>query len=193
MPQVEVHRPLLWKTLAVTAAVLAGFLSGLRVDIVAVIGASALLVLAPVNLRKIHATVDWRLLWLFAGLFITVGAAERAGFDRRVFDWLRPLGVATVAGLSATTGLLSNVISNVPAVMLLAKIVPRLPDPDNAWIVLAMSSTLAGNLTILGSIANLIVVEGARRCSVEISFGGYARIGAPLSLATISVGVWWLS
>lgn len=193
LPPVEVHRPLLWKTLAVTAAVLTGFLSGLRVDIVAVIGASALLVLTPVNLRKIHATVDWRLLWLFAGLFITVGAAERAGFDRRVFDWLRPLGVATVAGLSATTGLLSNVISNVPAVMLLAKIVPRLPDPDNAWIVLAMSSTLAGNLTILGSIANLIVVEGARRRSVEISFGGYARIGAPLSLATIGVGVWWLS
>jgi len=106
---------------------------------------------------------------------------------------LRPLGVATVVGLSATAAILSNAISNVPAVMLFTKIVPRLPDPNRAWLALAMSSTLAGNLTILGSIANLIVVEGARRRGTVISFWDYAKVGAPLSLITIIVGVWWLS
>jgi Na+/H+ antiporter NhaD/arsenite permease-like protein len=110
-----------------------------------------------------------------------------------MFDLLKPPRVATVGGLSATAAILSNVISNVPAVMLLTKIIPRLPDPGRAWLALAMSSTLAGNLTILGSIANLIVVEGARRRGHLVTFWEYARIGIPLSLITIVIGVLWLS
>jgi len=129
---------------------------------------------------------------LFIGLFVIVSAGERAGFDRRMFDLLKPLGVATVSGLSATAAILSNVISNVPAVMLFTKIVPRLPNPGQAWLALAMSSTLAGNLTILGSIANLIVVEGARRRGHIVTFWEYARVGVPLSLITIAIGVLWL-
>ena len=74
-------------------------------------------------------TIDWRLLALFAGLFVVVGAAEQAGIDRRLFAVLRPLGIDTVAGLSATAALLSNAISNVPAVMLFTHVVPKLPDP----------------------------------------------------------------
>ncbi len=99
---------------------------------------------------------------LFAGLFVVVGAAERAGIDRRLFSLLAPLGLHTVAGLSATAAILANAVSNVPAVMLFTRIVPQLPDPSRAWLVLAMSSTLAGNLTILGSTKlNLIVVKYA--------------------------------
>jgi Na+/H+ antiporter NhaD/arsenite permease-like protein len=141
----------------------------------------------------VYAAIDWDLLMLFIGLFVVVSAGERAGFDRRLFDLLRPLGVATVGGLSATAAILSNVISNVPAVMLFTKIVPRLADPTRAWLALAMSSTLAGNLTILGSIANLIVIEGARRRGHVVTFWEYARVGMPLSLITIVIGVWWLS
>src|SRR5205085_2052208 len=141
---------------------------------------------------NVARAIDWRLLALFVGLFVVVGAAERAGIDRRLFAALAPLGIRTVAGLSATSAALSNVVSNVPAVMLFAPIVPHLPDPPRAWLALAMSSTLAGNLTILGSIANLIVVEVARREGVHISFWDYARVGIPVTVLTLAAGVSWL-
>ena len=84
-------------------------------------------------------------------------------------------------------------ISNVPAVMLIARLIPQLPDPNASWLTLAMASTLAGNLTLLGSIANLIVLEGARRHQVEIGFWQYFRVGFPVTVLTLLFGVWWLS
>jgi Na+/H+ antiporter NhaD/arsenite permease-like protein len=150
------------------------------------------------NARRITAgaiarAIDWRLLLLFAGLFVVVGAASRAGIDRQLFELLAPIGLRTTGGLAATTALLSNVVSNVPAVMLFTAVIPRLPDPHRAWLTLAMASTLAGNLTILGSIANLIVVEGALRRGVVVSFWDYAKVGIPLTAATLMAGIWWLS
>jgi Na+/H+ antiporter NhaD/arsenite permease-like protein len=130
---------------------------------------------------------------LFVGLFVVVGAADRAGLDARLFELLGPLGVQTVAGLSLAVAVLSNVVSNVPAVMLFTGIVPQLPDPALSWLSLAMSSTLAGSFTILGSIANLIVVEGARRRGVTVTFLDYARIGVPITALTLAFGIWWLS
>jgi Na+/H+ antiporter NhaD/arsenite permease-like protein len=146
-----------------------------------------------VTAAALARAIDWGLLALFVGLFVVVGAATRAGIDRRLFVALAPLGVRTVAGLSATTAILSNIVSNVPAVMLFTPLVPHLPDPPRAWLTVAMASTLAGNLTIVGSIANLIVVERARRRGVRISAAAYARAGIPITLATIAFGVWWLS
>jgi Na+/H+ antiporter NhaD/arsenite permease-like protein len=186
------HGPVLIKAVIVAAAMLAGFLAGYDTALVAAAGAAALLITRRVSPRKVYAAIDWDLLMLFAGLFVVVGAAERAGIDRRLFDVLAPLGLRTVAGLSATAAVLSNAVSNVPAVMLFARFVPNLPDPQRAWLVLAMASTLAGNLTILGSIANLIVVEGARRRSVTIGFWDYAKVGLPITLATLALGTWWL-
>jgi len=78
-------------------------------------------------------------------------------------------------------------------VMLFTPLVPHLPDPARAWLTVAMASTLAGNLTILGSIANLIVVESAKRRGVRVTAAAYARAGIPIALATIAFGVWWLS
>jgi Na+/H+ antiporter NhaD/arsenite permease-like protein len=193
LPRVRVHRGLLLKTLVVTTLVLAGFVAGFSTALVAAAGAAALLVTRRVRPRKIYAAIDWDLLMLFIGLFVIVGAGERAGFDRRMLEWLAPLGVTTVAGMSATAAVMANAISNVPSVMLFSRIIPRLPDPTTSWLVLAMSSTLAGNLTILGSIANLIVVEGARRRGVTIRFLDQARVGVPLTLLTIALGIWWLS
>lgn len=191
--RVTTHAGVLWKTLGVCALVLAGFLAGYDTALVAAAGAAILLVTRRVRPRKIYTAIDWDLLMLFVGLFVIVAAGERAGFDRRMFDWLAPLGVGTLAGLSATAAVLSNAISNVPAVMLFTSVVPRLPEPTASWLSLAMSSTLAGNLTILGSIANLIVVEGARRRGVKVSFVEYAAVGVPLTLLTLAFGVWWLS
>lgn len=190
--RVRIHRALLWKSAAVTLAVLAGFLAGHSTALVAAAGAAALLITRRIRPQRIYAAIDWDLLMLFVGLFVIVGAVQHAGIDRALFAFFAPLGVHTVAGLSATSALLSNLVSNVPAVMLFTTVVPRLPDPDRSWLVLAMSSTLAGNLTVLGSIANLIVVEGARRRGVEIGFGVYAALGVPLTLLTLGLGVWWL-
>jgi Na+/H+ antiporter NhaD/arsenite permease-like protein len=192
-PRIALHRPLLVKTLVVAAGVLGGFLAGFDTALVAAAGAAALLLTRRVRPRKIYAAIDWDLLMLFAGLFVVVNAAEQQGIAARLLDLLRPLGVETIAGLSATTAVLSNAVSNVPAVMLLTRGVPRLPQPEQAWLALAMASTLAGNLTILGSMANLIVVEGARRRGSAISFSEYVRIGLPLTFATIAFGIFWLS
>jgi Na+/H+ antiporter NhaD/arsenite permease-like protein len=190
---VTMHAALLWKTLVVIGCVITGFLAGYDTAVVSAAGAAALLVTRRVRPQKIYTAIDWDLLVLFVGLFVIVAAGERAGFDHRIFEWLAPLGIATIAGLSATAALVSNAISNVPAVMLFTRVVPRLPDPTESWLALAMSSTLAGNLTIIGSIANLIVVEGARRRGVPIGFVEYARVGVPLTIATVAFGVWWLS
>jgi Na+/H+ antiporter NhaD/arsenite permease-like protein len=191
VPQVR-HR-LLVTTVLVMTCVLAGFVAGYSPARVAASGAAALVATGHIRLRRLHTTIDWHLLLLFAGLFIIVAAGERAGIDDRLFEGLAPLGVSTVAGLSATAALLSNAVSNVPAVMLLASLIPRLPDPDTSWLALAMSSTMAGNLTVLGSIANLIVIEGARRRGVTIGAWEYARVGMPVTLVTLACGVWWLS
>ena len=87
--------------------------------------------------------------------------------------------------------MLSNLVSNVPAVLVFKGFIPHLPDAARAWLTLAMSSTLAGNLTVLGSVANLIVIERARR-EVKISFWEYAKAGVPLTLITIAAGIWIL-
>ncbi|HEX5480910.1 MAG TPA: SLC13 family permease, partial [Dehalococcoidia bacterium] len=170
-----IHRRLMIKSTAVAAAMLCGFLAGFEPALVAALGAAVLLVSRGVNPRKLYDGVDWDLLMLFIGLFVVVAGVERAGIDRRLFAWLAPAGVGTMAGLAAVTAVAANVISNVPAVMLFTKLIPHLPDPRAAWLTLAMASTLAGNLTVLGSIANLIVVEGARRRGVTISFADYLR------------------
>jgi Na+/H+ antiporter NhaD/arsenite permease-like protein len=101
--------------------------------------------------------------------------------------------LARVPVLTVIAAVLSNLVSNVPAVLVLAPFVKGIAEPDRAWLVLAMASTFAGNFTILGSVANLIVVEQARRYAVTIGFWAYFRIGAPLTLATLALGAWWLS
>jgi Na+/H+ antiporter NhaD/arsenite permease-like protein len=86
-------------------------------------------------------------------------------------------------------------VSNVPAVLLLEPVVQAMPaaTKESGWLALAMSSTFAGNLTILGSVANLIVVENANRQGVEISFWDYCKVGTPLTIVTLLVGIGWLA
>lgn len=191
--RVRVHRVLLVKTLLVAAGVMSAFLLGVDTAIAAAGGAAVLLVTRRVRPTKIYRAVDWDLLILFAGLFVLVASAEKAGFDKRLFDWLARLRVDTVAGLTFISALMANTISNVPAVMLLSPIVPKLPNPEQAWVVLGAASTFAGNMTILGSIANLIVVEGARRHGIVIKFWDYARIGLALSAVSLLLTVFWFS
>jgi len=94
--------------------------------------------------------------------------------------------------LSLTTGVLSNVVSNVPAVLLLRPEIGTLPNAQQAWLTLAMSSTLAGNFTLLGSAATLIVAEVAATRGVKLSFMTYLKAGIPITVLTMAVGIVWL-
>jgi Na+/H+ antiporter NhaD/arsenite permease-like protein len=141
-----------------------------------------------VNPQKVYRAIDWELLTLFAGLFVVVGAVEQSGLSREFFRWAGEDKMQNLPYLAAVSAVLSNLVSNVPAVLLFRSFIPQLSDPHTSWLVLAMASTLAGNLTLLGSIANLIVVQGARN-EVKISFWEYARLGIPLTLITLGIGL----
>jgi len=122
-----------------------------------------------------------------------LAGAEKVLLTPALREAVANAGLARVPVLTIIAAVLSNLVSNVPAVLVLAPFLKGIAEPDRAWLVLAMASTFAGNFTILGSVANLIVVEQARRHAVNIEFWAYFRIGAPLTLATLALGAWWLS
>jgi Na+/H+ antiporter NhaD/arsenite permease-like protein len=134
--------------------------------------------------------VDWHLLVLFMGLFVVNHAFAEAGWATRAGASLRGAGLdlADPRVLFPATALLSNLVSNVPAVMLL---LPYATHPL-AGPVLALASTLAGNLLIVGSIANVIVVEQARALGVRVGWREHARVGIPVTLATLALAALWL-
>jgi Na+/H+ antiporter NhaD/arsenite permease-like protein len=121
-----------------------------------------------------------------------VAAAQRALLTPETVAAVRGLALADPWVLTAVTAALSNLVSNVPAVLVLKPFVPGLADSHRAWLVIAMSATLAGNLTLVGSIANLIVAERARAEAVAISLWAYCRVGIPVTLVTLAFGAWWL-
>ena len=128
---------------------------------------------------------------LFLGLFLIIGGAEQAGITKELLGAAEHLNLHNSLIFTFVVTLLSNIVSNVPAVMLLKGLIPQFHDPQTAWLMLAMSSTLAGNLTITGSVANIIVVEKARE-EAHIGFLEYMKIGVPVTLATLAVGLLWL-
>lgn len=188
----RVHRPLLIKSSIVSGLMLVLFFMGVPMTTVAIGAASYLLITRRVKPEKVYSSVDWRLLVLFVGLFIVVEGVEHSGLVVAVLDALGKKTSGHPMFLVTVSAILSNLVSNVPAVLLLKPIVASMSDSETAWLLLAMSSTLAGNLTILGSIANIIVVEGARP-SVRIGFLEYLKVGVPLTLATVALGALWLS
>jgi Na+/H+ antiporter NhaD/arsenite permease-like protein len=126
-------------------------------------------------------------------MFVVVAGAEKALLTPDRIAMAKTLGLDTVWRLSLFTAVLSNIVSNVPAVLALRPFIPTFADPERAWLVVAMSSTLAGNFTLLGSVANLIVAEHARSEGAPISFWAYFKVGAPLTIVTLAAGTWWLS
>jgi len=187
-PRARLHPFLTLKSLAASAAMIAWFFAGANVSMVAFTAGAALLLTRRVKPEKVFLEINWNLLVLFAGLFVVVGAAREAGVTGVLFDLVHARQAHGVASFAAAVAVMSNLVSNVPAVMLFSHLVPELPDPRRAWLVLAMASTLAGNLTVVGSIANLIVVEGARKLC-PISFREYLKVGVPVTLLTLAAGV----
>lgn len=188
----QMHLRNLRKPTVVIALVLGGFLGGVPPAMMAAIGAALMLITRTREPRQVYDEVDWGLLVFFVGLFLIVGGAERAGLNHDLSALASRLNLQNVGIFTGVTALFSNVVSNVPAVMLLKSVVPSFHNAHNGWMVLAMASTLAGNLTITGSVANLIVVERARD-EMHIGFWDYSRVGIPVTLLTLAVGWAWLS
>jgi Na+/H+ antiporter NhaD/arsenite permease-like protein len=188
----RVHRPLLAKSLLVVLITMAAYFAGQPPAKVALIAGGTLLLTRRVKSEKVYRQIDWPLLLMFAGLFIVVAGFERAVLTPDSISAVSLFHLDQLPVLSLITAALSNLVSNVPAVLVLKPFIANLPDPQRAWLAIAMSSTLAGNLTLVGSVANLIVVQLARTHGVTIRFWDYAKIGAPLTIFTILIGVAWL-
>lgn len=184
-----------WQTakgLAVAAALVAIFLfTDWPRDVAALVAAGVLLLSQRFHSSKVMGLIDWELLVLFMGLFVVNHALAETGMLDAALRWLAGRGVvlSEPATLFGATLLLSNLVSNVPAVMLL------LPAAEGvqAGATLALVSTMAGNLLIVGSIANIIVVDAARRCGIEIDWKRHARTGVPVTIVTLAITAAWLA
>ena len=186
--RVRVNRVLLWKSLIAAAVMIVLFFAGWPVSKVAVVTGAALLITRRVKPEKVYREIDWSLLVLFVGLFIVIAGIEKTSLSHDLTALATHFRLQQIGVLSFFSVIISNLVSNVPAVLVFKPLVAKLPNPFQAWLALAMSSTLAGNLTLLGSIANLIVVERARH-AVKISFGEYLKVGVPLTISSVAVGV----
>jgi Na+/H+ antiporter NhaD/arsenite permease-like protein len=185
-----VHPALMIKTMAAVSVMLVAFLAGVPIALVAIGGAAYCLLTRRVNPDKVYREIDWGLLVLFTGLFVVIGGVEASGLAGEILGWAGAAGLSRPSVLTVVTAVLSNLVSNVPAVLLFKAMIPTFGEPARAWLLLAMASTLAGNLTILGSVANLIVVEQARGAGIQIGFLEYSKVGVPVTVATLLVG--WL-
>ena len=179
----------LWQTikgLTVALAIVACFLfTPWPREVVALTGAGVLLTSRRLHSRQMLGLVDWELLVLFMGLFVVNHALQKTGLPARLVADLAAVGVPLqhLGPLFATTFVLSNIVSNVPAVMLLLPSVAH----TLAGPTLALVSTLAGNLFIVGSVANIIVVDAAARRGIAISWRQHARIGIPVTFVTLAI------
>lgn len=182
------HHYLLGKSLVVTLGILAGFIFSKEPAIIASLGAAYLLVTRRLKPDKIYDGIDFNLLVMFIGLFVVMGGVEQSGLMNRIMD---VFSFKSFVVFSLTTVALSNIFSNVPAVMLLKSFIPS--DASFWWIALGVFSTLAGNLTVTGSVANLIVIENAKHEGIHIKFLEYFKVGFPLTVLLTLIALSYFS
>ncbi len=181
------------RVLTVTAGMLVALLIGVPTATAALIAACLLLISRVNTPEVVFSEVNWSLLVFFAGMFVVSSSLELNGITTRLFELVDVSKNVNVLSLTASTTFLSNLVSNVPAVLLLKPVIVRLADPRAGWLTLAAVSTLAGNLTLLGSVANLIVAEIAQAWRIELRFGEYTRAGIIITLVTLVMAAGWIS
>lgn len=191
---IDADRPLVAKGLAMFVVALVGWLAGGSLPLVAITCGAIMVAIAQRDPADAIERVDWDLLLLFSALFVVMRGLEASGavqwINERALEAVHRGSVpSTAVGVSGVMLVLSGLISNVPAVILWRDVVPSLPDPPTMWLVLAMSSTFAGNLILIGSVANLIVAERAQSRGVMLGFVEYARVGIPITLLTLTWGL----
>lgn len=191
--QVRTFRPLLIKSLIAFGLMMVALIAGMPIPLAALGAASILLVTRRIKPARVFTELDWSLLVFFASLFVVTHAVNVlvvGGLRGEIGRLASGSGLVT---LSAVAVVLSNLVSNVPAALLLRPVASSWPEPSVAWLTLAMATTFAGNLTLLGSVANLIVAESARARGVRLSFAEYLKAGVPITLLTVALGVIWLT
>ncbi|MHC0064590.1 anion transporter [Nostoc sp. UIC 10890] len=181
----RIYKPLFNKTLVITIGLLIAFTVGLPLAQSALVAASLLLITRRVKPQRILQKVDWNLLVMFSGLFILTRVTQK-------LNLLEPLThtVNSAASLLGVTVVLSNLISNVPAVLLLQPLISQ--GDTKSWLLLAAGSTLAGNLTLFGAVANLITVEAAADLGYKLTFWEHLRFGVPLTVCTLLLVYLWV-
>jgi Na+/H+ antiporter NhaD/arsenite permease-like protein len=187
---VRYHGALVIKSVLVTVGMVILFFAGQPVAKVAIVGGALLLFTRRLKPEKVYSEIDWTLLLMFVGLFIVVAGLEATVLTPEMAARIGRLHLEAAPVLSLVTAGLSNLVSNVPAVLVLKPFVANLQDPTRAWLLVAMASTLAGNLTLVGSVANLIVAQRARSHGITLGFWAYFKVGAPLTVLTILFGIW---
>ena len=168
----------------------------LPLAMVAFIGGAFVLMLLPFFNRSVQPVevlrrVDWTLLLFFVGLFVVLKGVETSGLLAEMMNTFQASsgsGLTSIPGLTGFCAILSNLISNVPAVMLLSPFVASVGS-NNLWLALVTSSTLAGNATILGAAANVIVVETGNKMGVEVSLWQFMKAGLPITIITLLLSV----
>jgi Na+/H+ antiporter NhaD/arsenite permease-like protein len=194
MPLIPVQSRLALKSVAVFLALLGMFAAGVPMDFAALAAATLLLIWANRPPRETLTKVDWPLLLFFAGLFVVVaGFLKTDGYILQLLErFISPLGsggeLAGLMGFTLATVIGSNIFSNVPFVLIASHWIKEMSHPQFLWYVLALASTFAGNLTLLGSVANVIVAEEARP-QAQLNFIDFLKIGLPVTLATTALGV----
>jgi Na+/H+ antiporter NhaD/arsenite permease-like protein len=191
-PRAPLNRVLAGKAVAALLLFVVLAMSGFRLAGAAMAAAGLLILAARHMPKKALQRVDWILLLFFSGLFVVVRGVEKSGALQAAFDYLTPLfarpGVLGLLAFAAFIVIASNLISNVPLVLVAVKLVPAMPNPTRGYVLLAMASTLAGNLTLFGSMANLIVFESAGDAG-RIGFRRFAAYGALITSATLLIAL----
>jgi len=176
----------------VFVSIFACFFAGLNLAWTALAGAVLVMVVARRDTHEVLKLVDWHLLVFFAALFVVVEGLSDTGLPDAIYRHLQPMFGSHVTAQAwnltwfSVAG--SNIFSNVPFVLVAGKWIPHFADPALMWKVLALTTTFAGNLTIIGSVANMIVVESARE-HLQIGFWDYARFGIPITIVTTAAGI----
>ena len=187
-PRPAIDRVLAAKALGALALFVVLATAGVSLAGAAMCAAAALMLVARTPPKTVFASVDWQLLAFFAGLFVVVAGVAHAGLLDRAFDQVAPVVArGNLAGDLAFIALVvvgSNLVSNVPLVLVAVGWVPHMPDPTWGFVMLAVASTLAGNLTLFGSVANIIVMEGAGPRG-EIGFWRFLRYGSVITLINL--------
>jgi len=189
-PRPAIDRVLATKGLAALALFAGLAMAGYSLAGSAMVAAAALVLVARTPPRRAFAGVDWQLLVFFAGLFVVVAGIAHAGVLARIFEAVQPIvargDLAGDVAFIALVVIASNIVSNVPLVLVAVTWMPSMPDPTWGYIMLAVASTLAGNLTLFGSVANIIVMEGAGPRG-EIGFWRFLRYGTVITIADLAL------
>jgi len=172
--------------------IMAFFLSSLfklEIPLIALACGALVLVVGQVKPSNIIKEVDWVLLLFFAGLFIVIEGAHKAGvldvFIERVVSTPNMAGIVSISLIST---LVSQLVSNVPLTMLLLPILKNVRG-HTLWIALAAGSTLGGNLTIIGAVANIIVIEEAAREGIHVKFVEFLKVGTLVTAITVGLSI----